>query len=245
MQEVTGSSPVSPTTSPSTLRNDRLTAFIVLRGASTFVLRPVWTESRESLEADTGGSGRCKVDETSGAMPVSQRNSGDATMVVEEQSSGRCPGRAILPWGTRSHLAEPDDSARPGRHHTLALAEVDGKALGDSDKEARDVLRLTPRATEHLVRVRNERGIDDRHAARFVGKGSRIALTFAQSAEPGDRRIETRGIAVLLAPEVADRLDQSVIDARREDGKDVLMMWPISGTKDPAGTKDQRRPKES
>jgi hypothetical protein len=138
-------------------------------------------------------------------------------------------------------------TTQPARDATtsLAVAEGDGKARCDGDKEARDVLRLTPRATEHLVRVRSERGIDERHAARFVRKGSRIALTFAQSAAPGDRRIETRGIAVLLAPEVADRLDQSVIDARREDGKDVLMMWPISGTKDPAVTKDQRRPEES
>jgi Fe-S cluster assembly iron-binding protein IscA len=86
------------------------------------------------------------------------------------------------------------------------------------------MLQLTPEATRHLVRVRRQRGLDDQRGARFVSKGPSVGLTFASGPEPGDRVIEQEAIAVFVASEVADALDRSVLDARLEQGKSVLVL---------------------
>jgi hypothetical protein len=85
------------------------------------------------------------------------------------------------------------------------------------------VLQLTPRAASHLVRVRRERGFDERSGARFVSNGPRVGLTFARRAKAGDRVIEGNDIPIYVAPEVADALATSVIDARVVEGKSVLV----------------------
>jgi Fe-S cluster assembly iron-binding protein IscA len=86
------------------------------------------------------------------------------------------------------------------------------------------MLQLTPEATSHLVRVRRERGLDDQSGARFVSNGARVGLTFAGAPEPGDRVIEQKDIPVYVASEVAEALDTSVIDARVEEGKSILVL---------------------
>jgi Fe-S cluster assembly iron-binding protein IscA len=88
------------------------------------------------------------------------------------------------------------------------------------------MLQLTPEATRHLVRVRRERGLDDQSGARFVSDGAGVGLTFAEAPEPGDGVIEQTDISVFVAPEVADALNASVVDARAEDGKSVLVLRP-------------------
>jgi Fe-S cluster assembly iron-binding protein IscA len=85
------------------------------------------------------------------------------------------------------------------------------------------VLQLTPKAASHLVRVRRERGFDDRSGARFVSNGTRVGLTFARAAKAGDRIIERSDIPIYVAPEVAEALSASVIDARVVEGKSVLV----------------------
>lgn len=86
------------------------------------------------------------------------------------------------------------------------------------------MLQLTPDATTHLRRVRRQRGLDDKSAARFVPRGSGVGLTFASTPEPGDRVIEREDISVFVAPALADALETSVIDAQVEDGKSVLVL---------------------
>jgi Fe-S cluster assembly iron-binding protein IscA len=86
------------------------------------------------------------------------------------------------------------------------------------------MLQLTPEATSHLVRVRRKRGLDDQNGARFFSRGTGVGLTFAAAPEPGDRVIDQKDIAVFVAPEVAEALDGSVIDARIEQGKSVLVL---------------------
>lgn len=86
------------------------------------------------------------------------------------------------------------------------------------------MMQITDSAQAHLVRVRKERGFDEKQVARFVDNEGRVRLTFAPAAEPGDRELTANEITVLLAPEVAGRLKNGVIDARREDGKDVLVI---------------------
>jgi Fe-S cluster assembly iron-binding protein IscA len=86
------------------------------------------------------------------------------------------------------------------------------------------MLQLTPKATEHLRQVRRERGFDDKAGARFVSNGARVGLTFVSTPEPSDRVVDGAGIPVYLAPDVAAAMDESVIDARPEDGKVILVI---------------------
>ncbi|HEX5589813.1 MAG TPA: hypothetical protein VFX65_05950 [Candidatus Limnocylindrales bacterium] len=86
------------------------------------------------------------------------------------------------------------------------------------------MLQLTPDATSHLVRVRRKRGLDDQNGARFVSRGTGVGLTFTAGPEPGDEVIDQADIAVFVAREVAEALDGSVIDARLEQGRSVLVL---------------------
>ena len=86
------------------------------------------------------------------------------------------------------------------------------------------MLQITDKAQAHLVRVRRERGIDDHQAARFVGNEEKVRLTFAPGPQPGDQEIGANELRVLVAPEVAARLEQAIIDAKREDDKDLLVI---------------------
>lgn len=86
------------------------------------------------------------------------------------------------------------------------------------------MLQLTPNAVQHLVRLRNERGLDDRAGVRFVSKEGRVGMTFSMKPVNGDREIDAESIKVYVASEIAPTLDESVIDAREEDGKAALVL---------------------
>lgn len=86
------------------------------------------------------------------------------------------------------------------------------------------MLQLTSEATRYLLKVRRERGVDDRAGARFVSKGGRVGLTFALAPVAGDRVLNGAEIKVFVAPEIAETLDESIIDARDEDGQTALIM---------------------
>lgn len=90
------------------------------------------------------------------------------------------------------------------------------------------MLQVTSNAAHHLARVRQARGVDVANAARFVGNGGQIQLTFTSSPERGDQMIETSEIPVFLAPDVASRLDQAVMDTRQEGGEDLLVIRPTA-----------------
>jgi Fe-S cluster assembly iron-binding protein IscA len=87
------------------------------------------------------------------------------------------------------------------------------------------MLYVTPEARSHLLHVRQDRGLDDTVGARFAASAGRVGLTFAPAPEPGDQVVEGDDIAVFLAPEIATLAD-SVIDARTEEGKTVLILRP-------------------
>lgn len=86
------------------------------------------------------------------------------------------------------------------------------------------MLHLTPEATYHLIKTRQERGVDDRAGARFVSKGGRVGLTFALAPGAGDRVVDGEGIKVYVAADIAGVLDESIIDARDENGHTSLIM---------------------
>jgi Fe-S cluster assembly iron-binding protein IscA len=86
------------------------------------------------------------------------------------------------------------------------------------------MLQLTSDAARYLINVRRERGISDKSGARFVGRPGRVGLTFAAAPEDGDRVVEVDGIKAFVAGEIAEALDESVIDALEEDGKTTLVV---------------------
>jgi Fe-S cluster assembly iron-binding protein IscA len=91
------------------------------------------------------------------------------------------------------------------------------------------MLHVTPEATRHLLDVRRQRGVDDRAGARFIRRGTRIGLTFAPAPQAKDHVIEGSEINVFVAAEIAETLDQSVIDARTENGQVGLVLRKKSG----------------
>lgn len=93
------------------------------------------------------------------------------------------------------------------------------------------MLQLTPEATRYLLKVQGERGVDERAGARFVSKGGRVGLTFAPAPVAGDRVLNSAEIKVYVAAEIAKTLDESVIDARDEDGQIALSMRKQAASK--------------
>jgi Fe-S cluster assembly iron-binding protein IscA len=81
------------------------------------------------------------------------------------------------------------------------------------------MLQLTPKAAQHLIQVRGERGV-----VRFVSKDGRVGIAFTLAPMDGDRVVDGQQIKVFVAPEVATALDESIIDARDEDGRTALVM---------------------
>ena len=49
-------------------------------------------------------------------------------------------------------------------------------------------------------------------------------MTFSLKPMTGDREIDAEAIKVYVAPEIAPTLDQSVIDAREDEGKAALVL---------------------
>lgn len=86
------------------------------------------------------------------------------------------------------------------------------------------MLRITKQAADHLAKLRTDKGLDGRVGVRFVRNGGRVGLTFTRTPEKGDRVVPRDGMAVYLAPDVADAFEQSIIDATTEDDRTRLVL---------------------
>lgn len=88
------------------------------------------------------------------------------------------------------------------------------------------MLQVTPRAREHLAKVRRER-TQGEASARFVPSisGAGVSLTFASQPNLGDHVVHADGIDVFIDRAVADRLDRSVIDVGKgKSGSTALIL---------------------
>ena len=92
------------------------------------------------------------------------------------------------------------------------------------------MIQITPRAEKHLLNLRVERGFNTTDGARFVTNSGRVGLTFASAPKPDDRVLDGAELPIYVAPEAADALDKTTVDAEQTDGKTVLVMRPKHAT---------------
>ena len=87
------------------------------------------------------------------------------------------------------------------------------------------MLRLTADATKHLRDASGRREGPGDRIPRFARQSGQIKLGFASTPEPGDKVVETSGMRLFLAEDIADKLDAAIIDVRHEqDGGEVLVL---------------------
>lgn len=86
------------------------------------------------------------------------------------------------------------------------------------------MVQLTEAATRHLARLRERRGYTGSGGARFVEGGIAVGLTFADGPRPGDAVLDVDAMPVYLAPGIAERLDDHIIDIGRRNGQPTLFL---------------------
>lgn len=86
------------------------------------------------------------------------------------------------------------------------------------------MLRLTTQASEHLMKVRREKGLETSAIPRFIRRTGRLVLTFARGPEAGDRVVDGGRVPTLVASSAADLLDNALIDVKTASGKSMLVV---------------------
>jgi hypothetical protein len=95
------------------------------------------------------------------------------------------------------------------------------------------MIGITSTAVSHIVKRRDERGASRSSSARLTPSSNGIWLSYGDSPEPGDRKIDTSDIEVYVARDLASRLEGRVIDVRETDNG---YAWVV---KRPAGQNQQ------
>lgn len=88
------------------------------------------------------------------------------------------------------------------------------------------MVQMTPQAVRHLSETRNRRGFSREAGVRFVPHGHAVGLTFSGQPKPGDSVSMSADLPVYVAPEVAEKLQESTIDVVETDGKMKLYLRP-------------------
>jgi Fe-S cluster assembly iron-binding protein IscA len=86
------------------------------------------------------------------------------------------------------------------------------------------MFEITKAAVDHLRKLRREKGLDESMGVRFVGNEGRLGLRFRKSPDKDDRVMAQEGIEIYLAPEVADKFEESIIDARTQGTRRALIL---------------------
>lgn len=86
------------------------------------------------------------------------------------------------------------------------------------------MLQITPQAERHLLRLRDERGIDAKHGVRFLTTSGSVGMTFAATPKPDDRKVEGTDLPIYVAKDALAALDEATIDAKPEGEKTVLVI---------------------
>ena len=86
------------------------------------------------------------------------------------------------------------------------------------------MFEITKAAVDHLRTLRKQKGLDDSMGVRFVGNDGRLGLRFRKDPDKGDQVVSQEGIAIYVAPEVAEKFEQSIVDARVQGTRAALIL---------------------
>jgi Fe-S cluster assembly iron-binding protein IscA len=86
------------------------------------------------------------------------------------------------------------------------------------------MLRFTPQARDHVIRVRREKGLGADSVPRFIRRAGRLALTFARKPIASDRVVDDGRLSTLVAASAADLLADATIDVATSDGRAALVV---------------------
>jgi hypothetical protein len=90
------------------------------------------------------------------------------------------------------------------------------------------MLQLTAHATDHL-RAASARREGRHRTPKLVPKSGAIKLGYTDSPEPGDAIVDGHGVRLIVAKDIAGKLDEAVLDAQERDGKSVLVLRRQNG----------------
>jgi Fe-S cluster assembly iron-binding protein IscA len=90
------------------------------------------------------------------------------------------------------------------------------------------MLQVTQPAAEVLSDVRSQQGVPDHFGVRvFAGQTNdgqqAIGLGFAETPADGDAVAESEGVTLYVAPELAEPLEEAVIDVESQPDGDTLV----------------------
>lgn len=86
------------------------------------------------------------------------------------------------------------------------------------------MLEITKAAVDHLRKLRKEKGLDDSMGVRFVGSEGRLGLRFRKEPDKNDQVVSQEGLSIYVAPEVAEKFEASIVDARTQGTRRALVL---------------------
>jgi Fe-S cluster assembly iron-binding protein IscA len=97
------------------------------------------------------------------------------------------------------------------------------------------MVRVSTSAVALFEKTRRNQGIPESRGIRISGEvnqlgGVGIRLAFTDDPEPADLHLEEHGTQFFVAPEVAEPLEDSVIDVVEEDPQQLTLRhdWPTA-----------------
>jgi Fe-S cluster assembly iron-binding protein IscA len=88
------------------------------------------------------------------------------------------------------------------------------------------MVQVTTEAARHLAQLRTDRGHGPDVGARFIRKDGKFGVTFSEQPVPGDKLVAKQELNVYVPADVADVLNDSVIDVKTQEGKARLIARP-------------------
>ncbi len=86
------------------------------------------------------------------------------------------------------------------------------------------MIAVTPRAAQHLVDMRSQRGLTRTGGARFIPMSNGVGMAIVGGAKPGDKVIPANGIEIYAGPETARRVEGSTLDVEDKAGRAALVL---------------------
>jgi Fe-S cluster assembly iron-binding protein IscA len=88
------------------------------------------------------------------------------------------------------------------------------------------MLTITDSAADLLQHIRRRNSASNEATLRIDDQqdGQGVSLQFVAGARPGDIVGDAHGLRVAVSPQVADQLDEAIVDAIERDGAHLLVI---------------------